>query len=370
MPKRFRGNLNIGRVVAVLVVFLVVVGAGIALLWVLFGSKDLKLVYSDIPLDSGMSYRVNNGTISYLNNNQLFTYSQSGGKNDTVQLTTEVDGYAVRDKKCIVYDGGMVHISGVASPVQLTGTVRDARLGKDYIAVLRTNSQGMDSIVIFDYQGNTIGGEPLDFSDSKVTGFDFYTENNRELLWVVSVETNQGIPVTTVKMYDYGAGGSISNLSPFYDQAVEKLYFSENSIFVVGTQDIVRYAINGGKEKYRIPIYGNRVVDMAVDEDMVTFLLLPRNENEMSSFRFIRATETDEVSPVTRQCSVPDPIKGAFLQDSGIRVVCENNLYIFGYSGKLVNTIELEHHPLSVYKLDELTLLLVCDNGLYKVTAK
>lgn len=349
---------------------LLAVAAGVfALLWILFGDSEAELSYSQLSIESGKDYRVGDGTISYVADSRLTYYSVSDKKSRATALNAEVDGYAVRNDTIVLYDGGMLHIEG-ANAVQLVGTVREVRMGKDYIAALHTNEQGLNSIVIFDYQGNMVSSAPLDFSDSKVTNFDFYTENGRELLWVVSVETEQSTPVTTVKMYDYGAGGSISNLAPFYDQSVEKLYFTEDSIFVVGTQDIVRYAISGGREKYRVNIYGNKVIDMVTSEGTATFLLAPRNEVTWNTLRIIRTTETDEATTTIRQYSVPEPIIGAYLQDSGIRAVGQQNVYIFGYSGKLLNTLQLKHVPQRVCKLNDTTLLLICEDGLYRTIVK
>lgn len=352
-----------------LAVLLVVLGAGIALMILLFGNKDVKLKYAQIDISSGMSYRVKDGTVSYIAEDYITSYNVNDGKEKTLQLQSQIDGYAMRDSKFVVFADGEVHIEDMASSITLTGVVRDVRMGKDYIAVLRTNTQGSDSIVIFDYAGNT-AGEVLDFSGSKVTGFGFYTEHGRELLWIISVAVDQNTPVTTVKMFDYGQGGITSYLSPFYDQSVENLFFTENSIFVIGTQDIVRYAIEGGKEKYRIPIYGNKVLDMVSDEEMATFLLAPRNAATWNSVRVVRATETDEVVPIIRRYSVSEPILGAFLQESGIRFVTQQHMYIFGYSGRLLNTLELEYTPIQVYKFDDSNLLLVSENALYRMYAK
>ncbi|MDO4565291.1 MAG: hypothetical protein Q4C04_06725 [Clostridia bacterium] len=368
MPKRYGGQLNIGRIVAVLAVGLAVIGGAIAMVVLLFGNRDIKLVSERLSLPAQADYRVRDGSISYVADNTLNLYDAESGKSRQLPLNAEIDGYAVRDDVVVVHDGGMVHIEN-AEAVTLIGTAREVRMGKDYVAVLRTGGQGSDSIVVFDYNAQ-VAGEVLDFSDSKVTNFGFYTDNGRELLWIISVETEQNTPVTTVKMFDYGAGGTISYLSPFYDQFVETLYFTDDSIFVVGTQDIVRYSITGGREKYRVGIYGNKVLDMTASEGTASFLLAPREDEPFYHLRLLRIAEADDALSSWRHITLTEPIVNAFLQGGYIKIVAEENVYIYTYAGRNPATLPLEGSAYEAYKLTDTYFVYFTEDGLYRAQTR
>lgn len=351
-----------------LLIAAVVIGGGIALVVLLFGNRDTELVTKSLPLSSEMQYRIKDGTVSYIDNMTLNIYEADSESSRTVALNAAIDGYAVRDDVVVVFSGGTVHIEG-CSEVVLTGTVRDVRMGEDYIAVLRTNVQGSDSIVIFDYNAQ-IAGEVLDFSDSKVTNFGFYTDNGRELLWIISVATEQSTPVTTVQMFDYGAGGTTSYLSPFYDQSVETLYFTDDSIFVVGTQDIVRYALTGGREKYRVGIYGYSVLDMAFSGGTATFLLAPKDEQASKQLRFLNLAEGDESLLSWRQFSFSEDILGAFLQQGMVHIVGTENVYSYSYTGRVSATLPLPEGVTAAYELDDTYFLLVTEGSMLRAELK
>lgn len=354
-----------GRVIAVLVVLGLLVGGLIALALLLFGKKELKLGYSTLPLDSNLELRINDGAVSYISNGRICSYTVATDSLKHLALTADIDGYAVRDNRFVVFDEGILHIEGT-NDIQLTGTILDVTIGKQHVAVLRRNTQGDDSVAIFDFKGNIVG-EVLDFSGTKVTNYGFYSENGRELLWIISISVNQTTPVTTVKMFDYGNGGTTSYLSPFYDQGVVDIYFTEDSLFAIGTQDIIRYSLSGGREKYRIPIYPNKLADAVYADDGVTFLLTPTNPNDQNRVYYIRATETDEVVPVTRCVNLAEPVLGAYLQETGVRVVTANHMYIYGYSGRRLNEFELEHSPAYTKRLDDTSILCVAEDGVYRL---
>ena len=204
-------------------------------------------------------------------------------------------------------------------------------------------------------------------AESKVINFGFETGYSRELLWVICVNTQASLPVTTVRLYDYNNGGSMSYFPSFYEQSIERVYFTEDSVFLVGTEDIIRYNMDSSRERYRVGIFGKDVMDVTSRDGTVRFLLKPRGSGEQHTLYTLSLAEADEPNTTMLTMYVGENIVNAFLQNNGIRVLTRTRMISYTYGGKNTPSADiiLEYPADTALKLDDALFLLVSGDDCY-----
>lgn len=364
--KMAKVRIRVGRLIFVLIGGLTLVVGVFAAVYLLFGQEDEILTYNSMPIEGGYSYVVSDNYLTYATESQLW---QVNLLNDSVTYSDferGVDGFSVSSSMTACYAGADFHIRGF-NGVTLTGPIRSVSAGLRYCAVLKTNSAGQDTIVIFTASGESVF-EQIDFTDNKVVSFGFDTEDGRETLWVICVNVEAARPATTVRLYDYNNGGTMSYYPVFYDQGIEKLTFTEDSVFIIGTQDIIRYARSGSREQYRVGIYGKKVIDFRVSGENVYFLLQPRDSSASHTIYVIALAEADSANETSMALYSGESIISAFLQSGGIRVITPSRYISYSYSGKKSQDVVLEHPVDSVVELDNSRFLLTSGKDCYFVT--
>ena len=345
--------MNPRRLVLVGIAAVLALGAVIALGFLLFGKKTAALELNEIPIAPGQDFRVDGEVITYTTADAFYEYRTDKRRSPltTTPLSAPISGYDIRADNMAVFSGSVLQIRG-QEEVTLTGTIHQVRCGDSHVAVLRRNAQsGADSIVAFDSQGN-MTADVIDYSDGKVVNFGFYTEGGNERLWVIAVAVQQGQPVFNVKMHNPDAGGmTIGYLPSFYTQAIEQVHFTADSIFVVGTQELVRYSIGNPRERYRVNIYGQRVLDMAISDAGVSFLLQPRQESFSQTVRVLTVSEAETSSESLVSLHIPSEVRAAFLQSGSLYVFTETEMFGYNYAGRSTVTLELPEAPERVRRI-------------------
>ena len=201
----------------------------------------------------------------------------------------------------------------------------------------------------------------------EVVNFGFETGYDRELLWVICVNTQASLPVTTVRLYDYNNSGAMSYYPSFYEQSIERVYFTENSVFLVGTEDIIRYNMDSSRERYRVGIYGKEVMDIAVSNGTVRFLLKPRGASNEHVLYTLALAEADAPNTTMLTVYVGENIVNAFLQSNGIRIVTRTRMISYTYSGKNTPSADilLDYPADMALKLNDSSFLLVSGDDCY-----
>ncbi len=356
-------KINITKLVLLLIIaalLLVALGLGV---YALIGDKKQVITSQKLPIDARTDLVIGKGRVSYTTDTELVEYLLDGSGVQRSALGAAVDGYAVSGKTAVVYLDSMVQIRGM-SPLQMTGDVRGVRCYDSYVAILRTGASGSDSVIVVDTQTGE-SQDALNFAKNTVTGFGFITEGETIYMWVAATSVEQSTPVCTLQLYDVGNNGALLYFPVFYDQLIEKLYITDNSIFIVGTQDIVRYELGGSRESYRVRIYGNSVVDMTIKDKMAYFLLMPENQSSNSTIRLMMISEGDTSGESTMTIHINEEIVGAFLQEGVIRILSANYLYSYSYKGKAQFTIETDVSCIAAFKVDDSRIIITSENACY-----
>ena len=360
-------RINFLRLILFALVAIVLSGGVFAVFYLMFRQRDASLTYEKLDIDANMDYHVSGGYLTYASATDLIQVNTSDTKKSIVtNLPTAIDGFGVSSTITAVYAGSNLQLRNFKT-LTLNGTIRGVACGGSHCAALRTNEvNGLDSIVVFNASAEAVGN-PIDFSESKVVNFGFETGYGRELLWVICVNTQASLPVTTVRLYDYNNGGAMSYYPSFYEQSIERVYFTEDSVFLIGTEDIVRYNLDSSRERYRVGIYGKEVMDVAISSGTVRFLLKPRGSSNEHILYTLALAEADAPNTTMLTVYVGENIVNAFLQSNGIRIVTRTRMISYTYSGKNSPSadIELEYPADAALKLNDSSFLLVSGDDCY-----
>lgn len=363
-------RINVGKLILVIGGALAALGLLFYILYLAFGKEEEVLSYAKMPIESGYEYDVSGNYLTYMTDDSIEQVNLKSNLKTSIQLQAENIGFSVSSSITAFYAGSNFQIlRGMENYKTLTGSIRSLAAGNKYCAVLmKSRGSGLDSIIIFNASGEPMF-EQIDFSDNKVVSFGFDTADGRETLWVICVNIESANPATTVRLYDFNNNGSMSYYPVFYDQFIEQLAFSEDSVFIIGTQEIVRYSRTGSREQYRVGIYGKKVIDYRVGDEYVYFLLQPRDEENARHVLYVMGlAESDSANETSMTLSSGEDIVNCFLQSGGVRVITPTRYLSYSYSGKLSRDVVLESRADNAVELDENRFLLVSGDDCYFVT--
>ncbi len=355
-------KINFLRLILFVLIAVVLFGGIFAVFYLMFRQKDASLTYEKVAIAAKSEYTVSGGYLTYASDTELVQLNVEDTKRSTVIRLDNgsIDGFGVSSSMMVAYAGSSLQLRNF-KPLTLNGTIRGVACGSSHFAALRTNKlNGLDSIVVFNASAEAVGN-PIDFAESKVVNFGFETSYGRELLWVICVNTQASLPVTTVRLYDYNNNGAMSYYPSFYEQSIERVYFTEDSVFLVGTEDIIRYNMDSSRERYRVGIYGKEVMDVAAGSGTVRFLLKPRSGGNEHILYTLALAEADAPNTTMLTVYVGENIVNAFLQSNGIRIVTRTRMISYSFSGKNTPSADiiLEYPADAALKLNDASFLLV-----------
>ena len=361
-------KINFLRLILFALVAIVLFGGIFAVFYLMFRQRDASLSYERLSIDADMDYDVSGGYLTYASSTDLVQVNINDTKKSTITHldSGSIDGFGVSSTMTAAYAGSNLQLRNFKT-LTLNGTIRGVACGESHCAAQRTNDiNGLDSIVVFNASAQAVGN-PIDFAESKVVNFGFETGYDRELLWVICVNTQASLPVTTVRLYDYNNSGAMSYYPSFYEQSIERVYFTENSVFLVGTEDIIRYNMDSSRERYRVGIYGKEVMDIAVSNGTVRFLLKPRGASNEHVLYTLALAEADAPNTTMLTVYVGENIVNAFLQSNGIRIVTRTRMISYTYSGKNTPSADilLDYPADMALKLNDSSFLLVSGGDCY-----
>lgn len=371
------GVFTISRLAVFGVAIAILVMAAFALIYILYGNQETQLYLERTPVTLPADYRVDDGILSYRTDSSLETfYGKSSKEVDSAKLYASIDGYDVSETLTILYAGNAVQVRGRQGFSLSAGTISDVRAGKSHAAVLFRNPAGENHIQLLDSDGVSLNTILL--NDSTVVAFDFLDAGNgRELLWVSTLDVGQFTEESLVRIYDCDRKGTLLFYSAsFYNQTVYDVYLSEQCLFLVGTQDIVRYhrEDDGGftSEKDRIAVFGSTVVDFAYVEESAYFITIPHIGDGTNShlFRLLTISQTDDTWATVMQVHTASPIVGAFLMESQIRVLTKESFTAYSYTGAVREQIELKEFPSAAYRYSDTEFLFLTETECFRAYMK
>ena len=324
-------------------------------------NKQAETVSMDITPISTTSTYINTGDgILYQTDGQIHFYHLTDSKkNYTYGMGASNIRMSGSESMTVVFNEAQLQVVGEKTPITFTGSVEEVECGTEYLAVLQKTEDGAESLLVITRGGEQIDDLPL--ADQCIVDFGFYTTQN-EMLWIETLNVSAGTPMTTISTYDLSKK-EVTGLIHVQNQLVNDIFITPNSMFVVCTNQIIRYIHEGNKEIYRTMIYGYEALDFSYASGTPTFLLTTRG-GDFHTVRILTLAEDAAPAPVETTLQLPTEGVSAFIMGNKIAVASREQLFTYSLKGKLSTTATFEQPIDQAVKLNDSKLLL-SSNGMY-----
>ena len=324
-------------------------------------NKQAETVSMDITPISTTSTYINTGDgILYQTDGQIHFYHLTDSKkNYTYGMGASNIRMSGSESMTVVFNEAQLQVVGEKTPITFTGSVEEVECGTDYLAVLQKTEDSAESLLVITRAGEQI--DDLPFADQCIVDFGFYKTQN-EMLWIETLNVSAGTPMTTISTYDLSKK-EVTGLIHVQNQLVNDIFITPNSMFVVCTNQIIRYIHEGNKEIYRTMIYGYEALDFSYASGTPTFLLTTRG-GDFHTVRILTLAEDAAPAPVETTLQLPTEGVSAFIMGNKIAVASREQLFTYSLKGKLATTATFEQPIDLAAKLNDSKLLL-SSNGMY-----
>ncbi|MCR5610741.1 MAG: DUF5711 family protein [Clostridiales bacterium] len=340
-----------------LVILVLIAIAGIAVFLTLtLKSCGMKLSVRTVPLQSyGLSAGTGDGLL-YVKDGMLnFHNYKDEDLNFSKYLSGTPTGIAGTDGIKAVWSGSSVQIIDAPFDVVPKGTVKALRAGSMHVAVCIKKNSGDETVTVYNSAGQQVW--ELEFMDGSLVDFGF-SEVSGRTLWTMELSVNSGSPRTTITTYDLSRM-SATGVITVSGQLVERVCFTGSSVFVIGTETLVRYSSATNREIYRVQLHGFRVTDVAMDGTSLRLLLLPRNTANLSTVRVLTVEQKDVASESALTLTLDDGVIACHLLGGSLVAVWDGTVRLYDKKGRTVETLALPvGSTLSSKKLDDRHILL------------
>ena len=342
------------------VITLGVLGIGLVIFQFIFNKQAATVSMDITPISTTSTYISTGDGLLYQTDGQIHFYHLTDSKkNYTYGMGASNVRMSGSEDMTVVFNESQLQVVGEQTPLTFTGTVEEVECGTNYLAVLRQAEDGSESLSIITKSGEQV--EELPFADQCIVDFGFYKTQN-EMLWIETLNVSTGTPMTTISTYDL-VKNEVSGMIHVQNQLVNDVFITPNSMFVVCTNQIIRYIHAGNKEIYRTTIYGYEALDFSYASGTPTFLLTTRG-GDFHTVRILTLAEEDAPAPVETTLQLPAEGVSAFIMGGRLIVASREQMFTYTLKGKLSATATFEQPIDTAIKLTDAKLLL-SSNGMY-----
>ena len=334
--------------------------AGVAVLVALTAKNcGTQLITRTLPLTSSELISGTGDGILYVRGGSLNFYSfKDEDNNFTRPITASPTGIVGSAGIKAIYSPNAVQIIDAPFDIEPEGEVIALRCGKAHVAACTRRPNGDETVTVYGLNGQQIYDFP--FAAGRLVNFGF-SEASGSTLWLMELDTDSGSPRTTITTFDLDRMSSTGVIT-VSDQLVEDVFFTGSSVFIVGTDSLIRYSAAANREIYRVQLYGYRVIDRSLTGESPVLLLMPRSSADLagaSSLRILTVSQKDVAGETAVSVAVPDGIVGSHLVNGSLVLVTGGSLRLISNKGKLVETLSLPvGATASSEKLDEHHILM------------
>ena len=346
------------RIAAVIIALIVL--AGIAVL-AFFTARSCgkKLTTRTLPLIASDLLTGTGDGILYLRGGMLEYYSfKDEDLNFSSPLTGVPEGLVGTSGVKAVYSQDAVQMIGAPFEIVPEGSIVAVRCGRTHLAVCTRRPNGDESLCVYNSTGQPVYS--LSYQPGRLMNFGF-SEVSSASLWTMELDTDSGSPRTTVTTFDLDRMSSTGVIT-VSGQLVEDIFFTESSVFIIGTDSLIRYSASANREIYRVRLYGYRVIDRTFSEGSPTLLLVPRSVpsvTEAVSVRLLTVSQKDVADETAVTVTLPEGLVGCHLANGSLIVTTPTSVQLYDARGRRTEKLVIpEGSTISSEKLDEHHILL------------
>lgn len=359
-PKRRKKKKRKNNTLLFSVITLAVLGIALVIFQFIFNKQEETVSMDITPIATASTYINTGDGILYQTDGQIHFYNLTDSKkNYTYGMGASNIRMSGSETMTVVFNTAQLQVVGEKTPLTFTGEIQEVECGTDHLAVLRKAEDSQESVLVLNRDGEQL--KELPFPDQSIIDFGFYTTAN-EMLWIETLNVSTGSPMITISTFDLKKQ-EVTGLIHVQNQLVNDVYITSKSMFVVCTNQIIRYIHEGNKEIYRTTIYGYEPVDFSNASGTPTFLLTPRG-GDFHTVRILTLAEDSAPEPVETTLQLPTEGVSTFIMGSRLVVASREQLFTYTLKGKLSATATFEQPIDSAVKLTDSKLLL-SSNGMY-----
>lgn len=343
-----------------LLIFAGIVIVGVCILLAILLNQNMLSKPTELAFSPGSDYVYTQTGFMYISGSTVkYTDSTDPGSDYSGALPhsdMKLAGYGRNTHA--VYDSNSLCIIGLADAVTCDGSIKSVKCGNGYVACL-VEKGNKESIILYNLEGTQIDEIS---TDDVIVEYDFcHTE--KEQLYVIALNTDSDALVSTVTTYDPKVP-AMTGIITVQNQLIENAIFTERSIFIIGTSNLIRYDAADNKESYRLVTRGYHLADKYVSGNTVYFLMRSETDNSIRMYQTSQSTvPSEKIVPY----QLPEDALGAFVYKENVYAITPDKVYMYQTNGKMKSSEAMEIRAESVYSLGGGVLLAESGNRLYTV---
>lgn len=337
-----------GGIALLLLALLLLIGAVVGIVF-LFKSCGVATSRRSLPFNSSQKNAYTGDGFIYIEGNELRFFSlEDEDDNYSVNISIPDSDLIGTPSIKVVYKKRAIRILGTQFDNEANGDIIKICCGKGFTAFYRVGDDGVHSIRVFDSAGSQCYQK--DFSDTVLLNFGFESMES-SVLWISELVSAGDTVTSSITTYDLNRK-SITGVISVQGQISGDVFISEKSIFVMCTDNIIRFERETNKEAYRILTYGYECESASFKGSRGLFVL-KRLEGKTNSIRLLSLGE----SAVANERASIIMLDGEVLEYASMRgrfvAVMSDKLCVYDEEGKLVKSMAFERPITSAKKLDE-----------------
>lgn len=271
-----------------------------------FGTESALPFYSEAP------YAYSNGIFYYADGDKLIRYDTRNPEGATsMSLGTSDVAIAAGGGTAALYSVNAVQIIGADDFIDVGGQIMSLRCAANHIAVLRIDSAGTGAVLVYNKSGELV--DIIEQKNDIIIDCGFYDSSEGDLMWLLTLSTSADTPVTTLTTYSYAAQGgesvaTMSGVISISSQLVDRVVFTKSSIFISGTEQLIRCDAGISGESWRLLTYGYKLCDYSTALTRPLFLFVPRGEGAMNEVKLYSVDEAAQSSAAARTVQLSEGV--------------------------------------------------------------
>lgn len=338
--------------------------------------KDSFGTSAELPFGSDAVYAFTGSGFYYIKDESLIYHDledPSAGK--TMKLGATDVAMCASSAQAALYSGSSVQILGVSETIDAGGKVLSMRCGATHTAVMREDASGAVAVLIYDASGALI--DMIEQGQELLLDCGLRETSAGDVLWTLMLNSSGSVPINTITTYTYEVDGggtpraSMSGVMTVQGQLVERIVFTQKSIFIACTSHLIRCDAGVSGEAYRLLTYGYRLADYSAAGANPLFVYVARDAGgSVSRVKLYGAAEGDIASATAREVYLPEGTL-SFLAASGkLYAFTKDTLYAYDAAGKELASYALGFTCTGAAKLGEKRVLVTTEGAARLISLK
>lgn len=346
------------RLAAVLVVLAVVAVIVVFAVFMAKRGEPKKLKLTELPFAAGSESAYTGRGFYYLSDSTLiYDDLKDSAKDETRKISVADVGVVASERTAVLYTLNAIHFVNASKPVEFSDRIIAVKAGKEHFGVLYGDARDKSTLAIFDDKAVQI--DSVEFSGGVMTDYSFDMSGG-EVLWTLETNVNASDPICMIKTYDMQRH-SVSSITTVHDQLVENVFFTDNSMFIVGTDSIIRYNVAKHHESYRALVYGRKLMDFSAGGERPLFAFSLRSEEKLSTVVLYSLSDDDVSNVKMTTVQLPGNALGAYTMCGSFVVIMPDGIKCYTGQGSLSREYRFDMPITAAEKLTDSELLLVRD---------